>query len=273
MKNRTRYTLECCVDSVESAVNAKKGGADRLELCSNLIIGGTTPTLALYKQIRETVDIRIHVLIRPRFGDFLYSPQEMNIMEKEIDMFREAGAEGIVIGCLSPDGSLDTAQMKRLIAHACGNHPDSCFRGSTDDSTSDNGGMHITLHRAFDMCLDPFRTLEEARELGIHTILTSGQGSSCLKGIDLLGQLRERSGAVDIMAGAGVNEEAVRTLLQHTGLTAFHMSGKKILESQMQFRNSNVSMGLSGMSEYEIWQTDASEVLAVRTLLDNFNAS
>lgn len=156
------YILECCVDSVESAVNAKKGGADRLELCSNLVIGGTTPTLALYKQIRETVAIRIHALIRPRFGDFLYSAHELDIMEKEIAMFREAGADGVVIGCLNPDGSLARDAMKRLIGHA--------------------GDMHITLHRAFDMCRDPFQTLEEAKELGVHTILTSGQMPSCLKG-------------------------------------------------------------------------------------------
>ncbi len=101
-----KYILECCVDSVESALQAEKGGADRLELCSNLIIGGTTPTLALFRQIREHTNIRIHVLVRPRFGDFLYTKQELHIIAKEIDMFRKAGAEGIVIGCLTPDGSL-----------------------------------------------------------------------------------------------------------------------------------------------------------------------
>lgn len=240
--------LECCADSVESAVNAKKGGADRLELCSGLVIGGLTPTLALYEQIRETVSIRIHVLIRPRFGDFLYSSGEMRVMEREIDFFREAGADGVVIGALTSDGALAVEQMKRLIEHA--------------------GPMSVTLHRAFDMCRDPFRTLKEAESLGIHTILTSGQQSSCLKGIDLLGQLQRQSSAVEIMAGAGVNEHAVRTLLRQTGITTFHMSGKKVLESGMAFRNSNVSMGIPGMSEYEIWRTDEKEIAAVRKLLD-----
>lgn len=163
-------------------------------------------------------------------------------------MFREAGAEGVVIGCLKPDGSLDCEAMSRLIDHA--------------------GQMSITLHRAFDMCKDPFRTLDEAQSLGIHTILTSGCQPSCLKGIDLLRQLDERAdGKVSIMAGAGINSNAVQLLLKQTKITAFHMSGKKIRESQMQFRNPAVSMGIPGMSEYEIWETDSQEVASVRKLL------
>lgn len=242
------YTLECCVDSTISAVHAKHGGADRLELCSNLVIGGTTPTLSLFRQIRETVDIRIHVLLRPRFGDFLYSEQEQELLIKEIDIFREAGADGIVIGCLNADGTLDCEAMKKLIDHS--------------------GTMSITLHRAFDMCRDPFQTLDEAISMGVNTILTSGCQPSCLQGIDLLRQLDEKAnGALQIMAGAGVNENAVRSLLNETNLTTFHMSGKKIVESGMNFRNPAVSMGIPGMSEYEIWETDPEAVAAVRKLL------
>lgn len=247
-EHQNSYILECCVDSVESALAAEKGGADRLELCSNLVIGGTSPSLALFQQIRKHTNIRIHVLLRPRFGDFLYSSHELSIIEKEIQMFRDAGAEGIVIGCLKPDGNLDYDAMNRLIDHA--------------------GQMSITLHRAFDMCKDPFRALEEALSLGIHTILTSGCQPSCLDGIDLLRQLDERSnGKISIMAGAGINRNAVQLLLEQTPITAFHMSGKKIRESQMQFRNPTVSMGIPGMSEYEIWETDPQEVAFVRQLL------
>ncbi len=243
-----KYILECCVDSVESALQAEKGGADRLELCSNLIIGGTTPTLALFRQIREHTNIRIHVLVRPRFGDFLYTRQELHIIAKEIDMFRKAGAEGIVIGCLTPDGSLDCEAMHFLIDYA--------------------GQMTVTLHRAFDMSKDPFQTLELAKELGIHTILTSGCQASCLDGIDLLRQLDEKSnGEITLMAGAGIQESSVRILRKKTNLTAFHMSGKSVKNSKMQFRNPNVFMGLPGMSEYEIWETDSNAVLAVRKLL------
>ncbi len=243
-----KYILECCVDSVESALQAEKGGADRLELCSNLIIGGTTPTLALFRQIREHTNIRIHVLIRPRFGDFLYTKQELHIIAKEIDMFRKAGAEGIVIGCLTPDGSLDCEAMHFLIDYA--------------------GQMTVTLHRAFDMSKDPFQTLELAKELGIHTILTSGCQASCLDGIDLLRQLDEKSnGEITLMAGAGIQESSVRILREKTNLTAFHTSGKSVKNSKMQFRNPNVFMGLPGMSEYEIWETDSNAVSAVRKLL------
>lgn len=246
--SKSKYTLECCVDSTASAICAKKGGADRLELCSNLVIGGTTPTLPLYRQIREAADIRIHILIRPRFGDFLYTEPEKELIIKEIEMFREAGAEGIVIGCLKPDGTLDCEAMKQFIDCA--------------------GTMSVTLHRAFDMCRNPFQTLQDAISLGIDTILTSGCQSSCIKGIDLLRQLQHESGdKITILAGAGVDEKAVRLLLAETDITAFHMSGKKIIKSRMQFINPDVSMGIPGMSEYEIWETDSQAVANVRSLL------
>ena len=160
-----RFLLECATDSVESALAAAKGGADRLELCANLIIGGTTPTLALYDEVRSHSDIPLFILIRPRFGDFLYSDYEANVICREIEMFQKAGAEGVVIGSLNKDGSLNAEHMKRFI-----------------DSAKD---MSITLHRAFDMCADPFATLQQAKELGVNTILTSGQAPSSLEGIEL----------------------------------------------------------------------------------------
>ncbi|MDO4293040.1 MAG: copper homeostasis protein CutC [Eubacteriales bacterium] len=244
-----RYLLECCVDSVKSARCAKEGGADRLELCANLVIGGTTPSLALYEQIRESMDIRIHALIRPRFGDFLYDSDEADVICREISAFRKAGADGVVIGSLNPDGSLNPEQLKRFLDCA--------------------GQMSVTLHRAFDMCRDPFEALEQAKALGIDTILTSGQAASCLEGMELLQKLEAAAGTdIALLAGAGINEAAVRTLLAHTGLTRFHMSGKTVLNSRMQYRNPAVSMGLPGLSEYEIWQTDSQAVRSVRALLD-----
>lgn len=243
------YLLECCVDSVESAVQAKLGGADRLELCSNLIIGGTSPSLPLFHQIKKEVDIPIHALIRPRFGDFLYSDKEFAVIKEEILAFKNAGADGVAIGCLTPQGDLDLKQMSILVE---------CAKG-----------MSITLHRAFDMCKDPFLALNQAKELGIHTILTSGQASSCLKGIERMKELSAAAGDdIHILAGAGINAEAVKILLRETSLHHFHMSGKRVLESAMTFRNPEVYMGLPGMSEYEIWQTDANLVQEVRLLLD-----
>jgi len=245
MKN---YILECCVDSVESAINAESGGASRIELCSNLIIGGTTPDLALVREIRKHTDIRIHALIRPRFGDFCYSKYEMEIMKSQIRALKEAGVEGAVIGVLDEDGNLNLPAMKELIAEA--------------------EGMSITLHRAFDMCRDPFQTLEEAIELGINTILTSGQKQSAWEGRELLCQLIDKAeGRIDIMAGAGIGASVIEKLVPITKGTSYHMSGKVTLDSQMRYRKADVSMGLPSLSEYEIWQTseqnvrDAAEVL------------
>ena len=247
----SNYLLECCVDSAYSARMAKKGGADRLELCSNLVIGGTTPTLALYEQIRTQTDIRIHVLIRPRFGDFLYSEDEAALICKEIDAFRTAGADGVVIGSLSPDGSLCTEQMKRFREHA--------------------RDMSVTLHRAFDVCRDPFEALETAKELGVNTILTSGQRKSAKEGVEILKQLALKAdGKVDIMAGAGIDADAIRYLAPKTGITTFHMSGKMTLDSRMVYRKEGINMGLPSMSEFEIWRTDEKKIREAREVLDVF---
>ena len=172
--------LECCVDCVESALAAKKGGADRLELCANLIIGGTTPDINLYHRIREQCDILINVLIRPRFGDFCYTDEEFEIIRRDVKMFREAGADGVVIGILKPDGSLDVERMKILMEEA--------------------GPLSVTLHRAFDVCADPMQALQQAKELGIDTILTSGQKNTAIEGSQLLQELvKAANGDVDIL--------------------------------------------------------------------------
>lgn len=245
MKN---YVLECCVDSVESAINAAKGGASRLELCSNLIIGGTTADVALVKEIRKYTDIRIHALIRPRFGDFCYTEHEMEIMKAQIRALKEAGVEGVVIGVLNEEGDLDIAKMNELLQEA--------------------KGLSVTLHRAFDMCRDPYQALDEAISLGINTILTSGQKQSAWEGRDLLAELIEKAeGRIDIMAGAGIGASVIEKLIPVTGGTSYHMSGKVTLDSPMKYRKSDVTMGLPFLSEYEIWQTseeavrDAVEVL------------
>ena len=244
-----KFLLECATDSVESALAAAKGGANRLELCANLIIGGTTPTLALYDEVRSHSDIPLFILIRPRFGDFLYTDYEANVICREIEMFQKAGAEGVVIGSLNKDGSLNAEHMKRFI-----------------DSAKD---MSVTLHRAFDMCADPFETLKQAKELGVNTILTSGQAPSSLEGIDLYEKLIEKAnGEISILAVGGIKASTIEKLLKQTSLTAFHMSGKIVVESGMEFRNPAVSMGLPGISEYNIWLTDENNVREARRVLD-----
>lgn len=230
------YMLEVCVDSMESALAAIRGGAKRLELCQDLIVGGTTPSIELLRMIKEVSDITIHVLIRPRFGDFLYTEYEYQRMCREIKAFANAGADGVVIGSLRADGSLHEEQMKGMIAAA--------------------GDCKITMHRAFDVCADPFAVLEQAKKLGIHNILTSGQEKSCLEGADLLAKLVKAAGnEIKILGGAGINPDVIAKLHEKTGITDFHMSGKVTLDSGMMYRNPRVSMGMPGLSEFEIWQT------------------
>lgn len=261
------YILEVCVDSVESAIAAKAGGATRLELCSNLVIGGTTPGYVLFDLVKEATDLPIRTLIRPRFGDFLYTGYEYEQMVRDIRHFAAAGADGVVIGSLNADGSLNEPQMCGMIEAA--------------------GGCGITLHRAFDVCADPIGTMNKARALGVDTILTSGQEADCLAGSKLLRQLveladRERAAESDschrvsdgtadgngdrrgvgltILAGAGVNAENIRQIAEQTGTHAFHMSGKRVLESGMQYRNERVHMGIGSMSELEIYRTDETQI-------------
>lgn len=249
MESMKKYILEACVDSAESAVEAVKGGADRLELCANLVIGGTTPEQALYEKVRELTDTRIHVLIRPRYGDFLYTEQEFAIIVRSVALYRELGADGIVIGCLLPDGSLDMERMKVLREAA--------------------GTMSITLHRAFDMCSAPYEALEQAKDLGIQTILTSGQRSCCVEGRDLIAGLVKKSGGqVDIMAGGGVDASVIRQMISATGVSSYHMSGKTVLDSAMVYRKKEVSMGVPGLGEYEIFRTDQEKIRAARQVLD-----
>ncbi|MDE7243259.1 MAG: copper homeostasis protein CutC [Oscillospiraceae bacterium] len=233
--------IEACVDSYASCIAAAKGGADRLELCANLAIGGTTPSLAVFKQVKRDCDVKINVLIRPRFGDFLYTEPEMEEMCEEIKMFRDLGANGVVIGTLTPDGRLDPEKMRRLMDCA--------------------GDIDVTLHRAFDMTRDPFEALETAAVLGCKTILTSGQEKDAATGKDTLREIYAKAaGRIDIMAGCGVKKWNIQEIHDHTGIVVFHTTGRKNpLDSGMIYRKSTVFMGLPSLSEYEIWQTDEQE--------------
>lgn len=245
------FMLEVCTDSVESAAAAVRGGAKRLEVCANLVIGGTTPGVSQFKQMRKICDIPLNVLLRPRYGDFLYTEAEFTMLLEDTAMFRELGADGIVVGCLNADGTLDLERMKKL-------------RDAAD-------GMHMTLHRAFDVCRNPEETLEQAVKLGVDTILTSGHKDSCMAGIGLLKQLTEQSaGRIHILAGGGVTPENIGMLAKETGTDSFHMSGKKIIESGMEYRNDEVNMGIPGIGEYEIFRTDETKIAKAVQELNKF---
>ena len=177
------------MDSVESALAAKAGGADRLEICSGLPMGGLSPSPCLFRRIKETCgDLKLHVLLRPGWGISVILTRRFEIIREEVKMFRELGADGVVIGILTPEGELDVERMRKLVKEA--------------------EGMSVTLHRAFDMCIAPQEALEEAVALGIRTILTSGQRNSAAEGADLLELLVELAdNRITIMPGAGVSPE------------------------------------------------------------------
>lgn len=244
--------LELCVDSLASARAAIAGGADRLELCSALSVGGLTPYTALLRQIRAESDIPIRCLMRPRAGDFLYIPEELELLRLQVTELKKAGADGFVIGCLTPVGRLDRDAMAPLVA-AC-------------------GGSGITLHRCIDVSADLEQTYRDAMELGIDTVLTSGGAASCLGGLDVIRRLialRDAVNGPEVLIGAGVNAAVItRFRTEVPGARAFHMSGKTEVESAMRFRRDGVPMGLPGLDEWHIQQTDPGAVRAARAALD-----
>ncbi len=244
--------LEICVDSLASARAAISGGADRLELCSALLAGGLTPYEILLRQIREESDISIRCLMRHRAGDFLYPANEVELLRRQILQLKSAGADGFVIGCLTPEGNLDKEAMTPLV-EAC-------------------EGKGITLHRCIDVSRDPMQTYLDAKALGIDTVLTSGAASNCKLGrpmIEKLIALRDEIGGPEILIGAGVNANVIRSFrAEISGARAFHMSGKMELESGMIFRREGVPMGLPGLDEWHIQQTDPAAVMSARAAMD-----
>ena len=243
--------LEVCVDSFDSARAAVAGGADRLELCAALAVGGLTPYEMLLRQIKENFDIPVRCLMRPRGGDFLYTPEELEMLRCQILQLKAAGANGFVIGCLTPEGELDMEAMKPLVA-ACG----------------DKG---ITLHQCIDVSRNPEKTNADAGALGSDTVLTSGGASSCKGGKDTIAKLLALRDAMDgpeVLIGAGVNAGVIAMFRKELpGAVAFHMSGKMEIESMMRFRREGVPMGLPGLDEWHIQQTDEMAVRDARNVL------
>lgn len=243
--------LEVCVDSLASARAAAAGGADRLELCSALAVGGLSPYTELLCQIKEVCDLPVRCLMRPRAGDFLYTQEEIGMLCAQIRNLGKAGADGFVIGALTPDGALDGLAMARLL-EACDGKP-------------------VTLHRCIDVARDPEQVYRAAAELGLDTVLTSGAAASCVQGTETLARLlevRDAIGGPEVLIGAGVNAAVIAQLrTQLPGARAFHMSGKMLVESGMRFRREGVPMGLPGLDEWHIQQTDADAVRAARAAL------
>ncbi|MDO4165649.1 MAG: copper homeostasis protein CutC [Bacteroides sp.] len=219
------FTFEVCANSVESCMAAQAGGAHRVELCAGIPEGGTTPSPGEIAVAREVLEsCRLHVIIRPRGGDFLYSPTERRIMLKDIDYARRAGADGVVLGCLTAEGDIDVPFVQELMEAA--------------------QGMSVTFHRAFDVCRNPQEALEEIISLGCQRVLTSGQQPTAEQGIPLLKELeRQAAGRITLLAGCGVNEGNIARIAKETGIHEFHFSARENIPSLMKHRNNNVSMG------------------------------
>jgi copper homeostasis protein len=226
------FSLEICVDNVESAIDAQNAGADRIELCNNLPEGGTTAGIGTITAARNSLTIGLNVIIRPKGGDFLYSDLEYDIMRREIDSCGESGVDGIVLGILESNGSIDVERTAKLIEFA---RP-----------------MSATFHRAFDMCNDPVKGLEDVIATGADRLLTSGQKNKADEGIDLISQLILQAGKrIIIMPGSGINISNIAEIAKVTGAKEFHLTARKVIESEMIFRRQNISMGGNcGITEY-----------------------
>jgi copper homeostasis protein len=244
------YKLEICVDNVESAINAQNAGADRVELCDNLMEGGTTPGFGTISAARNNLTIGLNVIIRPRGGDFLYTDVEYDIMRRDIDVCGECGVDGIVLGILRSGGSVDIERTAKLIEFA--------------------NPMTVTFHRAFDMCSDPVQGLEDIIASGADRLLTSGQKDKAQEGAELISQLVSQSeNRIIIMPGSGINESNIAWIARTTGATEFHLTGRKVVDSEMIFRRQGISMGgIAGIPEFSRKVADPDIIKSIINILN-----
>lgn len=225
------YIFEVCVDSLESAMAAERGGADRVELCSSLLEGGVTPSAGLIATVRKKLSIGLHIMIRPRAGDFCYDAEEIDVMRRDILMAKQLGADGVVFGILDADGNVDVQKTRELVDLA---RP-----------------LQTTYHRAFDMSADLSRSLKQVVEAGANRILTSGGAQSALQGAGTLHGLVELAeGRVIIMACGGINAQNVRDVLDKTGAREVHVGLRTPAASPMSYRKENISLGTLKGNEF-----------------------
>ena len=242
--------LEVCIESAESAINAEIGGANRVELCDNLMEGGTTPSAGAVALTLEHVDVDVMMMIRPRGGDFLYTDLEYDIMLRDIQVAKSLGVHGVVFGLLTPEGKVDIKKTVSLIDAA---RP-----------------LSVTFHRAFDMTEDPFKALDDLINLGVDRVLTSGHEPSTDKGLPLIKKLVEQAGEdIIILPGCGINENNITELVAETGVKECHVTGKHQIPSQMTYTNPKVFMGVPGAPEYEKTVVDPERIRALRAAVES----
>lgn len=236
--------MEVCVDSVESAFNAARGGASRLEVCSALSEGGLTPSPGLLTVIQENVTIPCFAMIRPRPGDFVYSDMELLAMEKDICVMIDSGAKGLVFGCLDIKGDVDVKQVTRLVSTA----------------KSKQSDISLTFHRAIDMTRDLHQAASTVAQLGFQRILTSGGQSKAVEGIETIaGLVKELGDKVIVMPGGGICEDNLEEIQTKTKCVEFHASARVVKSSEMEYKNSACSLGLRG-EEYSQMVTSTERV-------------
>lgn len=240
--------LEICVDSVESAVAAEEGGAQRVELCSALIEGGLTPSLGLIRAVRSRIKIGVHVMVRPRSGDFFYSDDDLAVMREDIAHAIEFGVDGVALGLLTADGDVDVERTRELVELA---RP-----------------MEVTFHRAIDLARDIDSALEGAIQAGADRILTSGGEPSAMQGRHRIRELvRAADGRIGVMAGGGIRSANVQEIAQVTGAQEFHTALRRPVASTIKHQKRKVHLGNSGTDDYTHSVVRASDVRAIRAEL------
>jgi copper homeostasis protein len=239
------FELEICCFNFQSAVIAEQAGATRIELCANPADGGTTPGYGMIKLVKEKIKIDVYPIIRPRGGDFLYDADDIAMMQTEILLCKELGCEGVVIGLLKQDGTIDKERCKKLVKLA---YP-----------------MGVSFHRAFDRAIDPFEALEDIVEIGCERILTSGQRPTAIESVQLLNELvRQADDRIIVMPGSGIRGSNIAELAEKTGANEFHSSARINTGSSMEYINANMGESLTSVI------ADKTEIALMKSNLENY---
>jgi len=242
MVANNKIVIEVCATSLDSAIAAEQGGAKRIELCDNIIEGGTTPSSGTILLARKYLKIDLFILIRPRGADFLYNDIEFELMKADIIMAKKLKADGVVIGILDKNGFVDMKRTEELINLA---RP-----------------MGVTFHRAFDMSADPFKVLDQLIELKIDRLLTSGQKNKAIQGAPLINKLiTKANNKIEIMPGSGINVDNFIELAKKTGAKNFHLSGRKKVHSLMNYQNKKVFLDSSSQNADFEWSITDKEMI------------
>lgn len=234
-------SIEICVDSVASAMAAQLGGASRVELCSNLSEGGITPSAGLIEMLRSRISIGLQIMIRPRAGDFCYSADEIETMQRDILTARKIGADGVVLGVLGSDGRVDVQRTRQLVESA---RP-----------------LNVTFHRAFDISDDLSRALEDICTAGVDRVLTSGGEQTASLGIDrIAGLVKASRGRIAIMAGGGIREHNAASMIERAGVKEIHSGLRSLVLSPTTWPNPKISLGTMSGLEYQRFQVVEEDV-------------